>query len=213
MIGKLTGRIDGVVEGGCILDVGGVGYLVSCSSRTINALPQAPDKGTLLIETHVREDAIVLYGFAEETERTCFRTLTRVQGVGPTLALSVLSALSPDDLAAAIRVGDRASLGRAKGVGPKMVGRLMTELRDWAGAQAKGRGPGVAPALPDAPAGLGAGPIIAAGTESDAVSALLNLGWKRPEAAAAVARVVGRLGDAAPLGAVIRDSLKELSPR
>jgi Holliday junction DNA helicase RuvA len=211
MIGKLTGRIDGVVEGGCILDVGGVGYLVSCSSRTINALPQPPASGTVLVETHVREDAIVLYGFAEEGERACFRTLTRVQGVGPTLALAVLSALSPDDIAAAIRTGDKASLGRAKGVGPKLVGRLMTELRDWAGAQAKGRGPGVVVAA--APAGLGAGPEVAPGIEADAVSALLNLGWRRPEAAAAVARVVGRLGEAAPLSTVIRDSLKELSPR
>jgi holliday junction DNA helicase RuvA len=212
MIGKLTGRIDGVVEGGCILDVGGVGYLVSCSSRTINALPQPPASGTVLVETHVREDAIVLYGFAEESERACFRTLTRVQGVGPTLALAVLSALSPDDLGAAIRTGDKASLGRTKGVGPKLVGRLMTELRDWAGAQAKGRGPGVLNGVA-APAGLDAGPEVAPGIEADAVSALLNLGWKRPEAAAAVARVVGRLGEAAPLGTVIRDSLKELSPR
>ncbi len=211
MIGKLTGKIDGVVEGGCILDVGGVGYLVSCSSRTINALPPPPATGTVLVETHVREDAIILYGFAEESERACFRTLTRVQGVGPTLALAVLSALSPDDIAAAIRTGDKASLGRAKGVGPKLVGRLLTELRDWAGTQAKGRGPGMVAAA--TPAGLGAGPEVAPGIEADAVSALLNLGWKRPEAAAAVARVVGRLGDGAPLGTVIRDSLKELSPR
>ncbi len=154
---------------------------------------------------------IILYGFAEESERACFRTLTRVQGVGPTLALAVLSALSPDDIAAAIRTGDKASLGRAKGVGPKLVGRLLTELRDWAGTQAKGRGPGMVAAA--TPAGLGAGPEVAPGIEADAVSALLNLGWKRPEAAAAVARVVGRLGDGAPLGTVIRDSLKELSPR
>ncbi len=213
MIGKLTGRLDGVVEGGCILDVGGVGYLVSCSSRTVGALPQPPAAGTLLVETHVREDAITLYGFAEETERACFRALTRIQGVGPTLALSILSVLAPDDLASAVRVGDKASLGRAKGVGPKLVGRLMTELRDWAGAAAKGRGPGVAAVSTGVPAGLGAGPVLEAGVETDAVSALLNLGWKRPEAAAAVARVLGRLGGEAPLGTVIRDSLRELSPR
>jgi holliday junction DNA helicase RuvA len=211
VIGKLTGRLDGVVEGGCILDVGGVGYLVSCSSRTVNALPAPPATGTLLVETHLREDAITLYGFAEETERGCFRALTRIQGVGPTLALAILSVLAPDDLAQAVRVGDKASLGRAKGVGPKLVGRLLTELRDWAGAAAKGRGPGLAAA--PAPAGLGAGPVLEAGTEADAVSALLNLGWKRPEAAAAVARVMGRLGTEAPLGTVIRDSLRELSPR
>jgi len=211
MIGKLTGRIDGVVEGGCILDVNGVGYLVSCSSRTIGALPPPPAAGTLLVETHVREDAITLFGFVDELERGCFRMLTRIQGVGPTLALAILSTLSPDDLAQAIRVGDKASLGRAKGVGPKLVGRLLTELRDWAGAQATGRGPGLNGAA--GPAGLGAGPVVPAGVEADAVSALLNLGWKRPEAAAAVARAVGRLGDEAPLGAVIRDSLKELAPR
>lgn len=213
MIGKLTGKLDSVVEGGCILDVGGVGYLVSCSSRTIAALPPPPAIGTVLVETHVREDAIVLYGFAEESERACFRALTRVQGVGPTLALAVLSAMSPDDLAQAIRVGDKASLGRAKGVGPKLASRLLTELRDWAGAQAKGRGPGVAGGAAAVPGGLGAGPEVAPGVEADAVSALLNLGWKRPEAAAAVARVIGRLGDDAPLASVIRDSLKELSTR
>jgi len=211
MIGKLTGKLDGVVEGGCILDVGGVGYLVSCSSRTVGALPAPPASGTLLIETHVREDAITLYGFAEETERGCFRALTRIQGVGPTLALAILSVLSPDDLAQAVRVGDKASLGRAKGVGPKLVGRLLTELRDWAGAATKGRSTGMAAA--PAPAGLGAGPVLEAGVEADAVSALLNLGWKRPEAAAVVARVLGRLGGEAPLGTIIRDSLRELSPR
>ncbi|MBW8270047.1 Holliday junction branch migration protein RuvA [Caldovatus aquaticus] len=206
MIGKLTGRLDGVVEGGCILDVGGVGYLLSCSSRTIAALPPPPATGTVLVETQVREDAIVLYGFAEESERACFRALTRVQGVGPTLALAVLSALSPDELAQAIRTGDKASLGRAKGVGPKLASRLLTELRDWAGAQARGRGPGIG-------AGGPAGPEMAPGVEADAVSALLNLGWKRPEAAAAVARAIGRLGEDAPLASVIRDSLKELSNR
>jgi Holliday junction DNA helicase RuvA len=208
MIGKLTGRLDGVVEGGCILDVGGVGYLVACSSRTVNALPSPPAAGTLLIETHVREDAITLYGFAEETERGCFRALTRIQGVGPTVALSILSVLAPDDLAQSVRVGDKASLARAKGVGPKLVGRLLTELRDWAGAAAKGRGPGAAAVGPAV-----AVPAPEAGLEADAVSALLNLGWKRPEAAAAVARVMGRLGAEAPLGTVIRDSLRELSPR
>ncbi len=207
MIGKLTGRLDGLAEGGCILDVGGVGYLVACSSRTVNALPAPPATGTLLIETHVREDAITLYGFAEETERGCFRALTRIQGVGPVVALSILSVLGPDDLAQAVRVGDKASLGRAKGVGPKLVGRLLTELRDWAGAAALARAPGGAsgPALAAAPP--------EAGLEADAVSALLNLGWKRPEAAAAVGRVLARLGAEAPLGAVIRDSLRELSPR
>ena len=213
MIGKLTGRLDGLVEGGCILDVNGVGYLVACSSRTVGALPPPPAAGTLLVETHLREDAITLFGFAEEVERGCFRALTRIQGVGPTLALAILSVLAPDDLAQAVRVGDKASLGRAKGVGPKLVGRLLTELRDWAGAAARGRGSGIALSAAGVPASLGNGPVLGSGLEADAVSALLNLGWKRPEAVAAVVRVLGRLGDTAPLGTVIRDSLRELAPR
>ncbi len=215
MIAKLTGRLDGVVEGGCVLDVNGVGYLVSCSTRTASALPPAPERAVLLIETQARENAIALYGFADEAERGAFRALTRVQGVGPALALAILSALSPEALADAVRAGDKASLGRAKGVGAKLVGRLAAELRDWAGVQTRGAGsarvgvaagaarPAVVAALPDAETGL----------EADAVSALVNLGWRRPEAMAAVSRVVGRLGEAAPLGDVIRDSLRELAPR
>jgi Holliday junction DNA helicase RuvA len=207
VIAKLTGRLDGLVDGGCILDVNGVGYLVSCSTRTASALPPAPERAVVLVETQVREDAITLFGFADEAERGAFRALTRIQGVGPTVALAILSALSPDALAEAVRAGDKGSLGRAKGVGPKLVGRLATELRDWAGAQP--RAGGVAAAAP----AMAPVPLAEAGLEADAVSALVNLGWRRPEAAAAVGRVVGRLGDAAPLGEVIRDSMRELAPR
>ena len=214
MIAKLTGRLDGVVEGGCVLDVNGVGYLVSCSTRTASALPTPPERAVLLIETQARENAIALYGFADEAERGAFRALTRVQGVGPSVALSILSALSPEALADAVRAGDKASLGRAKGVGAKLVGRLVAELREWAGVQtrsaggarvgaAAGRPAVVVAALPDAETGL----------EADAVSALVNLGWRRPEAMAAVSRVVGRLGETTPLGDVIRESLRELAPR
>jgi holliday junction DNA helicase RuvA len=153
----------------------------------------------------VREDAITLFGFADEAERGAFRALTRIQGVGPTVALAILSALSPDALAEAVRAGDKGSLGRAKGVGPKLVGRLATELRDWAGAQP--RAAGIAAAAPSV------APLAETGVEADAVSALVNLGWRRPEAAAAVGRVVGRLGGEAPLGEVIRDSMRELAPR
>ncbi|HYI82881.1 MAG TPA: Holliday junction branch migration protein RuvA [Acetobacteraceae bacterium] len=210
MIAKLTGRLDGVVEGGCVLDVNGVGYLVSCSTRTASALPPPPERAVVLVETQVREDAITLYGFADEAERGAFRALTRIQGVGPAVAMAILSALSPDALAEAVRAGDKASLGRAKGVGPKLVGRLTAELRDWAGAQPQ-RGGGRAAALGDAaPTPV---QLAETGLEADAVSALVNLGWRRPEAAAAVSRVVGRLGDAAPLGEVIRDSMRELAPR
>jgi holliday junction DNA helicase RuvA len=206
VIAKLTGRLDGMVDGGCILDVNGVGYLVSCSTRTASALPPAPERAVVLVETQVREDAITLFGFADEAERGAFRALTRIQGVGPTVALAILSALSPDALAEAVRAGDKGSLGRAKGVGPKLVGRLATELRDWAGAQRAG---GVAAAAPS----VAQVPLAETGLEADAVSALVNLGWRRPEAAAAVGRVLGRLGDAAPLGEVIRDSMRELAPR
>ncbi len=214
MIAKLTGRLDGMVEGGCILDVNGVGYLVSCSTRTASALPPPPERAVLLVETQARENAIALYGFADEAERGAFRALTRVQGVGPAVALAILSALSPEALADAVRAGDKASLGRAKGVGAKLVGRLVTELRDWAGVQTRGAGSGragmgarlPAAALASVPGGEG-------GLEADAVSALVNLGWRQPEAMAAVSRTVGRLGGEAPLGDVIRESLRELAPR
>ena len=208
MIAKLTGRVDGVVDGGCILDVNGVGYLVSCSTRTASALPPAPDRAVVLVETQVREDAITLYGFADEAERGAFRILTRIQGIGPSVALGILSAFAPDALADAVRTGDKAGLGRAKGVGPKLLGRLMTELRDWAGAQPRPGVRGAAVALPAA-----AGATGETGLEADAVSALVNLGWRQPEAMAAVGRALGRLGGEAPLGDVIRDSLREMSPR
>ena len=134
MIAQLTGRIDALTEGSCVIDVGGVGYLVQASTRTLAALPQPPAAARLLIETHVREDAILLYGFADAAERDWFRLLTTVQGVGGRVALAVLSALSPRDLVGAIAAGDRASLTRAPGVGPRLAVRLLTELRDKAGA-------------------------------------------------------------------------------
>ena len=212
MIAKLTGRVDGLLDGGCILDVNGVGYLVACSTRTASALPPAPERAVVLVETQARENAITLYGFADEAERNAFRALTRIQGVGPTVALGILSAFSPDALADAVRTADKASLGRAKGVGPKLVGRLLIELRDWAGAQPR---PGVrsgATALPAVAAVSGVSGL-GTGLEADAVSALVNLGWRQPEAMAAVGRALARLGGQAPLGDVIRDSMRELAPR
>ncbi len=197
MIAKLTGRVEALEDGRCVLDVNGVGYLVHASTRTLAALP-AGGTASLLIETHVREDAILLYGFAESAEREWFRLLTTVQGVGAKVALGVLSALSPPDLIAAIQAGDRAALTRAPGVGAKLAIRLLTELRERAGAMPSG--PGFAPVLPPP-----------AGAESDALSALLNLGYRRPEAQAAVARASERLGQGAALDALIRDSLKELA--
>ena len=197
MIAKLTGRVEGLEDGRCVLDVNGVGYLVHASTRTLAALP-AGGTASLLIETHVREDAILLYGFAEAAEREWFRLLTTVQGVGAKVALGVLSALSPRDLIAAIQAGDRAALTRAPGVGAKLAIRLLTELREKAGAM---------------PTGVGFSPILPppGDAASDALSALLNLGYRRPEAQAAVARAAERLGQAAALDALIRDSLKDLA--
>ena len=198
MIALLTGRIEALQDGSCIVDVNGVGYLVQASSRTLAALPQAPASAKLLIETHVREDAIQLYGFADSAERDWFRLLTTVQGVGARVALSVLSALSPRELIAAIAAGDKAGLTRAPGVGPRLAVRLLTELRDKAGAMPSSGGF----AAPHA-----ARPATVA---DDALSALINLGYRRPEAQGAIARVIERLGDAA-LDGVIRESLRELA--
>ncbi|HUB10319.1 MAG TPA: Holliday junction branch migration protein RuvA [Acetobacteraceae bacterium] len=199
MIALLTGRIDQLTDAAVVLDVNGVGYLVHASTRTLAALPQPPATARLLIETHVREDAILLYGFADPAEREWFRLLTTVQGVGAKVALSMLSALSPRDLVGAIASGDRASLTRAPGVGPRLAARLLTELREKAGA------------MPSSAAGLSI-PSARAGTMADdALSALTNLGYRRAEAQPAVARVIERLGDAAAIDEVIRESLKELA--
>ena len=198
MIALLTGRVEALEDGRCVLDVNGVGYLVQASSRTLAALPQPPTAARLLIETHVREDAIQLFGFADSAERDWFRLLTTVQGVGPRVALSVLSALSPRELISAIAAGDRASLTRAPGVGARLAVRLLTELRDKAGA------------MPTS-AGVSYIPVPSSGIADDALSALVNLGYRRAEAQPAVIRVLERLGEGATLDALIRDSLKELA--
>jgi Holliday junction DNA helicase RuvA len=197
MIALLTGRIEALESGSCIVDVNGVGYLVQASTRTLASLPQAPTPARLLIETVVREDAILLYGFADSAERDWFRLLTTVQGVGAKVALSILSALAPRDLVGAIAAGDRTSLTRIAGVGPKLVVRLLTELREKAGAMPSSSG-FTAMSLP---AGVGA----------DALSALTNLGYRRSEAQSAVDRVIARLGEDAALDIVLRESLRELA--
>lgn len=200
MIAQLTGRVDALSDGTCVIDVGGVGYLVQASSRTLSVLPQPPAAAKLLIETHVREDAIILYGFADSAERDWFRLLTTVQGVGGKVALGILSAMSPRDLIGAIAAGDKASLTRAQGVGPRLAIRLLTELKDKTGT------------MPTS-TGVSYTPIAAATPADDALSALVNLGYRRPEAQQTVARVADRLGDGATLDALIRDSLKELAQR
>jgi Holliday junction DNA helicase RuvA len=202
MIAQLTGLVDALEDGRCVIDVAGVGYLVHASSRTLAALPRPPEPAKLLVETHVREDAIQLFGFAETTERDWFRLLTTVQGVGPRVALSILSALAPRDLIGAIAARDQASLTRAPGVGARLAARLLTELKDKVGAMPSSAGPGVAVPV-----------VRPGGTVGDALSALVNLGYRRPEAHATVARVTERLGANAALDAIIRDSLKELAGR
>jgi Holliday junction DNA helicase RuvA len=201
MIARLTGRLDQVEDGRCVIDVNGVGYLVHASTRTLAALPTPPAVAQVLVETQVREDAITLYGFADPAERDWFRLLTTLQGVGARIALGILSALSPRDLVAAIAAGDRAGLTRAPGVGPRLAVRILTELREKAGAMPTGGFPVVA------------APPVAAGAAEDALSALLNLGYRRQEAQPAVARVVERLGGGAAVDAVIRDSLRELAQK
>ncbi len=200
MIAKLTGRVEAVEADRCVVDVNGVGYLVQASTRTLAALPAAPALASVLIETQVREDAIILYGFAEASEREWFRLLTTVQGVGAKVALNILSALSPRELIAAIQAGDRGALTRAQGVGAKLAVRLLTELRERAGAMPTG--PGFSPVLP-AP--------VPRGVEADALSALVNLGYRRPDVVAALGRVMGRLGEGATLDLVIREGLKEMA--
>ena len=208
MIARLRGRLDGVSETGCVLDVGGVGYLVYCSARTLAALPGEGEAVRLEIETHVREDHIHLYGFAEAAERDWFKLLTGVQGVGARVALGILSALSPGELAQAIVAQDKSMIARAPGVGPKLAGRVCSELKDRAGNLALGPGlaAGTAAAVPAA-AGAAAGPPALAG---DALSALVNLGYRRTEAFSAVQTTLAELGDDAGLQDVIRGSLKAL---
>jgi Holliday junction DNA helicase RuvA len=198
MIALLTGRVESLEADRCIIDVGGVGYLVQASTRTLSALPMPPAVARVLVETVVREDAILLYGFSESAERDWFRLLTTVQGVGAKVALAILSAVSPRDLVSAIAAGDRAALTRVPGVGPKLVVRLLTELREKAGAMPTG----LAVATATIPAG---------GMAADAVSALANLGYRRIEAQPAVERVLARLGEAASIDAVIRESLRDLA--
>ena len=202
MIAKLKGLVDAVDTDSAIVDVGGVGYLVSASAKTLRNLVVG-EPATVLVETIVREDAIALYGFLETAERDWFRILTTVQGVGARVALSILSTLAPDEIARAIAAQDRATLSRPAGVGPKLAARLATELKDKAAAF------GIAQPASGAPSAVT--PALAGSLNEDAVSALVNLGYRRVEAFGAVARVTQRLGAEAKLDAVIRAGLQELA--
>jgi holliday junction DNA helicase RuvA len=203
MIGKLKGVVESVDEEALILDVNGVGYLVSASARTLRALPPAGAPAELLIETHVREDAIRLYGFLTAAERDWFRLLQNVQGVGAKVALGILGVLSSDALSAAVARQDKAMMARAPGVGPKLAARLVLELKDKAPAlgAADFGGP---------EAGLERAPKLAKPAE-DAILALVGLGYAQTQAAAAMARISARLGPEAETAALIRAGLKELA--
>ena len=204
MIGKLKGIIDSYGEDFVILDVNGVGYLVHCSARTLQALPAAGEPVALAIETHVREDQIRLFGFLFDGEREWFRLLQTVQGVGTKVALSILGTLKPADLASAIALRDKAMVARSPGVGPKVAERIVTELKDKAPAYAD-LDPAVirlSGAVDDRRAPQ---PV------SDAVSALVNLGYGQPQAAAAIAAAARTAGEGADAKSLIRLGLKEIA--
>lgn len=201
MIARLRGRLDTLEEGHAVIDVSGVGYLVACSPRTLAALPRPGEPVDLLIETQVRDDSITLYGFPTAAERRWFRLLQTVQGVGARVALGILSVLGPDELARAVAAQDKAALARASGVGPRLAGRIASELKD---RLSELPGPAIAP-FPGIAARTLSGPA------DDAVSALVNLGYGRSDAHAAVARAAAALGDGAPIEALIRTGLHELA--
>lgn len=197
MIAKLRGLLDSVGEDWCIIDVGGVGYHVFCSSRTLDKLGRTGDEVTLHIETHIREDHFHLFGFATELERDWFRLLQTVQGVGAKVALTILSTVSADQLSTSIAAQDKAVVGQASGVGPKLATRIVTELKDKVARFA------IVPlktgsTVQERPSSLG-----------DAVSALTNLGYKQAEAYTAVSKAIND-GAEDDVQTLIRLGLKEL---
>jgi holliday junction DNA helicase RuvA len=202
MIGKLKGIVDSHGEDFVILDVHGVGYIVHCSGRTLQKLPRPGEASTLAIETQMREDSIKLFGFISETERDWFRLLQSVQGVGAKVALAIQTVLDVAELASAIACQDKAAIARAPGVGPKLAARIASELKDKAAAS------GAAGAVDARLGGLDGGQL---GAAQDALSALINLGYGPPQAAAAVAASVAALGDGAPAAELILRGLRELA--
>jgi holliday junction DNA helicase RuvA len=200
MIARLRGRVDSLGEDHAVVDVGGVGFLVVCPARTLATLPGTGEAVDLHIETQLRAESITLYGFRDPAERAWFRLLQTVQGVGARVALGVLSVLTPDQLARAVAAQDKAALTRASGVGPRLATRIVSELRDR---------------LVDFPipgSAAASAPIAATGgAAADALSALINLGYGRSEAHAAIAKAAASLGDQAPVDALIRTGLQELT--
>ena len=199
MIARLSGILAEIAADHAVLDVGGVGYLVQASARTLSAIGPVGGQVMLLTEMQVREDSMTLFGFGSAGERDWFRLLTGVQGVGGRVALSILSTLDADELSRAVAGQDKAMIARANGVGPKLAQRIAMELKDKIGAVALG------------PAG--SLPSAAAGAAADAVSALANLGFKPAEAGAAVAAAEAELGEGASLDALVRLALKKAAKR
>ena len=201
MIAHLAGRVFEISDESVIVDVGGVGYLVFCSSRTLADLPAIGEATALQVETQFRAESLTLYGFRTSAERSWFRLLQTVQGVGARVALALLSALTPDQLAQAIMAKDKAAFTQASGVGPRLAQRLVSELQSKVGE------------LPSAPAVTLPSPATAAGggVAEDAVSALVNLGYGRSEAHGAVAKAAAGLGESGDVEALIRAGLQELT--
>ena len=204
MIGKLKGVIDSYGEDHVILDVHGVGYVVLCSAKTLTALPPAGEAAVLSIETQVREDAIRLFGFRSDAEREWFRLLQTVQGVGSKVALGLLSIMDPGGLATAIGTQDKAMVARAPGVGPKLAARIVAELKDKAPAFGQ-VDPLVARLAGQVEDRSAPRPV------TDAVSALMNLGYAQAQASAAVAAALRVAGDGAEAPQLIRLGLKEMA--
>jgi Holliday junction DNA helicase RuvA len=193
MIARLSGKLAETTSDSAVIDVGGVGYLVQASTRTLDALGPIGGDVLILTELQVREDAWTLFGFGSQAERDSFRALTSVQGVGGRLALAILSVLSPDELARAVAQEDKAMIGRASGVGPKLAARIANELQGKLGVIAIG----------------GAAPAPRGGAAADALSALANLGFKPAEASAAVNAAQDELGADATLDSLVRLALKK----
>lgn len=203
MIAKLKGILDSTADGFLILDVNGVGYRVFCSNKTLMKMPSPGQPAALLIETQVREDHIHLFGFADAAEKSYFTLLTTVQGVGAKVALAILSVLSVEELSMAIASGDSKSVTRAPGVGPKLAVRIVTELKGKVGANLSAAGTDTPSREITRACGSAA---------DDAVSALVNLGYARMDAAMAVAKSVKKRGPDAKVDELIRDALKEFAP-
>jgi Holliday junction DNA helicase RuvA len=205
VIGKLKGTIDEIGEDHVVVDVHGVGYIAFCGARTLGAMPGPGEAVVLFIETYVREDMLRLYGFASDLERGWFRLLQNVQGVGSKVALAILGTLSTGELASAIALQDKAMVSRAPGVGPKVAARIVAELKDKAPAFA---GALDAPSM-DLKRNLGDG--LAPAPITDAVSALVNLGYSREQAATAVSAALKGAGEEPSSATLIRLGLRELA--